>query len=73
MLPAIADRLRLTMLADKLKDITTPAGVDRLRVQMTNDLNHMLQERLGTQRIAAAGEGRHDLIKNVYFSQLIVQ
>jgi flagellar basal body-associated protein FliL len=73
MLPEIADRLRLTMLSDQLKDITTPAGVDRLRVQMTNDLNHMLQQRLGAERIAAATKSHDALVKNVYFSQLIVQ
>jgi flagellar basal body-associated protein FliL len=72
-LPEIADRLRLTMLADTLKDITTPAGVDRLRVQMTTDLNHMLHERLGAERIAAVADRHHDLVKNIYFSQLIVQ
>ena len=37
MMPAIADRLRLTLLADTLHDVTTPAGIDRLRQQMTDD------------------------------------
>jgi len=74
MLPEIADALRLTVLADKPSDIRTAAGIDKLRGQMTSNLNRMLLSRLGADRIAAIDGGPHrDIIQNVFFSQLFVQ
>jgi flagellar FliL protein len=73
LLPEIADALRLSVLSVKLSDITTPSGVDKLRARMTTDLNRMLRQRLGADRIAEVSGGRRDLVQNIYFSQLIIQ
>jgi flagellar FliL protein len=73
MLPDIADTMRLTVLRFKVEDITTPAGLDKLREAITGDLNRMLVQRLGAQRVEAANGGQRDAIENVVFATLFVE
>jgi flagellar protein FliL len=74
MLPEVQDTLRLSALSFKVNDITTPAGVDKMRGRMIADLNRMLLQHLGAARIAQVnGSGDKDLIRHLYFSQLIIE
>jgi flagellar FliL protein len=73
LMPEVQDTLRLAALSFKVGDITTPAGVDKMRQRMTVDLNRMLLQRLGAQRITQINNGDKDLVKHIYFSQLIIE
>ncbi|HTT78246.1 MAG TPA: flagellar basal body-associated FliL family protein [Stellaceae bacterium] len=73
MMPEVEDALRLSALSFKVSDITTPAGVDKLRAKMTADLNQMLLQRLGAERIMGADGGSKNIVRNIYFSQLIIE
>lgn len=73
MLPEVADSMRLTVLRFKLGDVVTADGVDKLREALTADLNRMLIQRLGAQRIEAANGGRKEAVENVVFTNLVVE
>jgi flagellar basal body-associated protein FliL len=73
MMPEVEDMLRLSALSFKVSDITTPAGVDKMRAKMTADLNHMLLQRLGAARVMQVDGGSNNMVRNIYFSQLIVE
>jgi flagellar basal body-associated protein FliL len=73
MAPEVTDTLRLAVLSFKVEDITSPAGVDKLRAKMIEALNKMLLQRLGAERIAAINNGSKVAIRNIYFSQLIIE
>ncbi|HZU88097.1 MAG TPA: flagellar basal body-associated FliL family protein [Stellaceae bacterium] len=71
--PEIEDTMRQTVLAFKVEDITTPAGVDKLRKAMTTNVNRVLLRRLGPQRIKEVNGGEADAVRNVYFTTLVVE
>lgn len=73
MMPEVEDSLRLVALSFKVEDITTPAGVDKMRSRMTADLNRMLLQRLGADRITQVNAGQKQLVRHLYFSQLIIE
>ncbi len=74
MMPEVEDTLRLTVLSFKVSDITTPAGVEKMRAKMTADLNRMLLQRLGAARIMQVdGGGSKNMVRNIYFSQLVIE
>jgi flagellar protein FliL len=73
MLPEVQDTLRLSALSFKVNDITSPAGVEKMRTRMVADLNRMLLQHLGAERIARVNGGDKELVKHLYFSQLIIE
>jgi flagellar basal body-associated protein FliL len=73
MMPEVEDTLRLSALSFKVSDITTPAGVDKMRAKMTADLNRMLLQRLGAARIMQVDGGVKNMVRHIYFSQLIIE
>jgi flagellar basal body-associated protein FliL len=73
MLPEVQDTLRLSALSFKTADITTPAGVDKMRARMIADVNRMMLQRLGAERIEAVNTGHKELVHNIFFSQLIIE
>lgn len=72
-LPEVEDAMRQTVLAFKVADIMTPAGVDKLRKTMTANVNRVLLRQLGAGRISEADGGKKDAVRNVYFTTLIVE
>ncbi|HJU19450.1 MAG TPA: flagellar basal body-associated FliL family protein [Stellaceae bacterium] len=72
-LPEVQDAMRQAVLGFKVADITTPAGVDKLRRAMTERVNHVLLQRLGAQRIAAVNGGETKAVRNIYFSTLVIE
>lgn len=72
-LPEVEDAMRQTLLGFKVEDITTPAGVDKLRKAMTTNVNHVLLRQLGKARIAEANAGRTDAVRNIYFTTLTIE
>jgi flagellar basal body-associated protein FliL len=73
MLPEVEDTMRLTALTFKAEDVTTPAGVDKMRALMTANINRLLLQRLGAARIKAINNGKKDIVQNIYFSTLVVE
>lgn len=71
--PEVQDAMRQTILAFKVADIMTPAGVDKLRKAMTAKVNRVLLRQLGAGRIKAIAGGGADAVRNVYFTTLIVE
>jgi flagellar basal body-associated protein FliL len=74
-LPEIQDAMRQTVLAFKVEDIVSPAGVDRLRQAMVESANHLLLERLGAVEVARLNGGYRSggIVRSLYFSTLIVE
>jgi flagellar FliL protein len=73
MLPQIADAMRLTVLRFKIEDVVNPAGIEKLREAITADLNRLLLQRLGAQRIEAANGGSKEAIQSIVFTTLVVE
>jgi flagellar basal body-associated protein FliL len=74
-LPEVQDAMRQTVLAFKLEDIVTPAGVDKLRAAMIASANRLLLQRLGADQVGRLTGGKPGgrLIQNLFFSTLIVE
>lgn len=72
-LPEVEDAMRQTLLAFKVEEITTPAGVDKLRQAMTAKVNHVLSQQLGAARIKEANGGKADAVRNIYFTTLTIE
>lgn len=74
-LPEIQDALRQTVLAFKVEDIVTPAGVDRLRQAMVVSVNNLLLQRLGAAEVTRLNRGNKNggIVRSLYFSTLIVE
>jgi flagellar basal body-associated protein FliL len=74
-LPEIQDAMRQTVLAFKVEDIVTPAGVDRLRQAMVTSTNHLLLQRLGAAEVMRlnGGDKNGGIVRSLYFSTLIVE
>jgi flagellar FliL protein len=75
LLPEVQDAIRQTMLAFKVEDIVTPAGVDKMREAIIASANRVLLQRLGAERVnrlngSTANSG---IIQNIYFTTLIVE
>lgn len=73
MQPEVQDAMRLTALSFQVDDIETPAGIEKMRAKMTADVNRMLRQRLGAERIAGVNAGRKDAVQNIYFSTLVIE
>ena len=74
-LPEVQDAMRQTAVAFKVEDIVTPAGIDKLRQAMTADANRALLQRFGPDkaRRLSGGDPSDALIRNIYFTTLIVE
>jgi flagellar basal body-associated protein FliL len=72
-LPEVEDAMRQTVLAFKADDVMTPAGVDKLRKAMIVKVNNVLLQQLGARRIEDVNNGKKNLVRNIYFSSLIVE
>ncbi|MGH7038616.1 MAG: flagellar basal body-associated FliL family protein [Stellaceae bacterium] len=72
-LPEVEDAMRQTLLAFKVEDITTPAGVDKLRKAMIANVNHVLLLQPGAARIKEANAGRAEAVRNIYFTTLTIE
>jgi flagellar basal body-associated protein FliL len=74
-LPEVQDAMRQTVLAFKMEDITTPAGVEKMREAMIASANHLLLRRLGVDEIKRLTGGKPDsrLVQNLFFSTLIAE
>jgi flagellar protein FliL len=74
-LPEIQDAMRQTVLAFRVEDIVTPAGVDRLRQAMVTSANHLLLQRLGAAEVTRlnGGDKNAGIVRSLYFSTLIVE
>jgi flagellar basal body-associated protein FliL len=74
-LPELQDAMRQTVLAYKVDDIMTPAGVDKMRKAMIESANRVLLQRLGAERVKRLGGAEPDsgIVENIYFSTLIVE
>jgi flagellar basal body-associated protein FliL len=72
-LPEVEDTMRQTVLGFKIGDVTTAAGVDKLRAAMTANVNRLLLQRLGAARIERENSGEKNLVRNVFFSTLVVE
>lgn len=75
LLPEVQDAMRQTVLAFKVDDIVTPAGVDKMREAMIANANRALLQRLGAERVKrlSGGEPNGGIVQNIYFSALIVE
>lgn len=73
MLPEVQDTMRLSVLSFKVEDIETPAGIDRMRARLTADINKMLLTRLGAERLGRMNGGKTEVVRNVYFSTLVIE
>jgi flagellar basal body-associated protein FliL len=74
-LPEVQDTIRQTVLAFKMEDIVTPAGVDRLREAIIASANRLLLQRLGADEVKRLTGGKRSggMVQNIYFSTLIVE
>lgn len=72
-LPEVQDAMRQTLLAFKVEDITTPAGVDKLRKAMIANVNRVLLQQFGAARIKEANAGRSEAVRNIYFTTLTIE
>lgn len=74
-LPEVQDAMRQTAVAFKVEDIVTPAGIDKLRQAMTADANRALLQRFGPDKAnrLSGGEPNSAVIRNIYFTTLIVE
>lgn len=72
-LPEVEDAMRQTLLAFKVDDITTPAGVDKMRKAMLANVNHVLLQQFGAARIREANGGQANAVRNIYFTTLTIE
>jgi flagellar FliL protein len=74
-LPEVQDAMRQTAVGFKVDDVVTPAGIDKLREAMIANANRALLQRLGPDRVnrLSSGEPNGAVIKNIYFTTLIVE
>jgi len=70
--PEVDDAIRLAALQFKIEDIETPAGVEKMRAAILTDVNRVLLQRLGAERIGKLGNGK-DAVKTLYFTQLVIE
>ena len=74
-LPQVQDALRQSVLAYKADDLQTQEGLEKVRASMLAALNKALLTNLGADRIekAAPGKPTDQMVRAIYFSQLIVE
>jgi flagellar basal body-associated protein FliL len=74
-LPEIQDAMRETVLAFRVEDIVTPAGVAKLRKAMIADANRVLLLRFGAAQAKrlAVGNASGAIVQNLFFPTLIVE
>ncbi|HEX3881865.1 MAG TPA: flagellar basal body-associated FliL family protein [Stellaceae bacterium] len=74
-LPQAQDALRQSVLAYKADDLQTQDGLEKVRASMLASLNKALLTNLGAERIAKAAPGKptDQMVRAIYFSQLIVE
>jgi len=74
-MPEFQDAMRQTLLGFKSDDLQNPAGVDKVRKAMTEQLNETATRVLGADRIAklTAGAPNGKFVQNVLFGTLIVE
>jgi flagellar FliL protein len=74
-LPEFQDAMRTTLLSFKTEDLQTPAGIDKVRKAMTEQLSQTAARVLGPERIAKlnAGAPSGNFVQNVLFATLIIE
>jgi flagellar protein FliL len=74
-LPEVQDAMRQSVLTFKVDDIVTPAGIEKLREAMLTNINRVLLQRLGAERVKRlnGGGANSGVVQNLYFSTLIVE
>jgi flagellar basal body-associated protein FliL len=74
-LPEVQDAFRQTLLRFQVDDIVTAEGVDKMRAALLASVNQVLLQRLGAERFKrlSGGEPTGGVVRNIYFSTLIVE
>jgi flagellar basal body-associated protein FliL len=74
-LPELQDRMRQTILTFKVEDIVTPSGIDKMREALITNVNQVMLQRLGADRVKrlGGGDGNRGLVHDIYFTTLIVE
>jgi flagellar FliL protein len=74
-MPEVQDTIRQTLLRFQVDDIVTPAGIDKMRAALLVSVNQVLFQRLGAERVKrlSGGEAIGGVVRNIYFSTLIVE
>lgn len=74
-LPEVQDTMRIIVLSHKADQLETSDGVDKLRVELLGGINDVLRNALGATKVKKlTGSGTDAaLVKNVYFSNLVIE
>jgi flagellar basal body-associated protein FliL len=74
-LPEVQDAFRQTLLRFQVDEIVTAAGVDKMRAALLASVNQVLLQRLGAERVKrlSGGDATGGVVRNIYFSTLIVE
>jgi flagellar basal body-associated protein FliL len=74
-MPEIQDVIRQTLLGFKVDDVATAAGIDNVRGALLANVNQVLAQRLGVERIRRlkGGEGKNGVVQRIHFSTLVVE
>jgi flagellar basal body-associated protein FliL len=74
-MPEVQDVIRQTLLGFKVDDVATAAGIDNVRGALLANVNQVLAQRLGMERIRRlkGGEGKNGVVQRIHFSTLVVE
>ena len=74
-LPEVQDAMRQTVLTFKVEDIVTPPGIEKMREALIANVNQVLLQRFGADRIKRLNgdETQGAVVRNIYFTTLIVE
>jgi len=74
-MPEIQDVIRQTLLGFKVDDVATAAGIDNVRGALLANVNQVLVQRLGAERIRRlkGGEGKNGVVQRIHFSTLVIE
>jgi len=72
-LPEVQDAMRQTVLTFKVDDVVTPTGIDKMREAMITNVNQVLLQRLGAERVKQLNGGANGVVQAIYFTTLIVE
>jgi flagellar basal body-associated protein FliL len=74
-MPEIQDVIRQTLLGFKVDDVATAVGIDNVRGALLANVNQVLLQRLGAERVRRlkGGEGKNGVVQRIHFSTLVVE
>jgi flagellar basal body-associated protein FliL len=74
-MPEVQDVIRQTLLGFKVDDVATAAGIDNVRGALLANVNQVLAQRLGVERVRRlkGGEGKNGVVQRIHFSTLVVE